>query len=180
MSPSSKTLFFLISSILMSQNTTVFKFSKDTKKNDWMVVNDGVMGGISNSLIVVNASGNGVFSGTVKLENNGGFASVRHSVKNMNVSNHSKFILKVKGDSKFYQFRCKSNLYDRHSYVYEFKTNGEWQEIEISFSEMYPRFRGYRLDIPNYNGKDLEEIAFLIGNKKPETFQLEIAYINVQ
>jgi hypothetical protein len=63
--------------------------------------------------------------------------------------------------------------------VYEFKTTGEWQEIEIPFSEMYPRFRGYRLDIPNYQGESLTEIAFLIGNKVRETFQLEIDYINL-
>jgi hypothetical protein len=44
---------------------------------------------------------------------------------------------------------------------------------------MYPRFRGYRLDIPNYQGESLTEIAFLIGNKVRETFQLEIDYINL-
>jgi len=173
-------IFIILLPLQMISQTQLFKFSTDFKNNHWAIVNDGVMGGISNSSLQLNNEKNGAFSGTVKLENNGGFASVRHSVKNFEISKHSKFILKVKGDGKVYQFRCKSNLYDRHSYVYEFKTNGEWQEIEIPFSEMYPRFRGYRLDIPNYSGKDLEEIAFLIGNKKPENFQLEIAYINVQ
>lgn len=175
-----KTIVFLtfLPLQLMSQ-TQIFKFSSDFKTTDWIIVNDGVMGGISTSTIKLTNEQNGIFSGTVKLENNGGFASVRHSVKNTNVSKHSKFILKVKGDGKVYQFRCKSNLYDRHSYVYEFKTTSEWQEIEIPFSEMYPRFRGYRLDIPNYEGDTLEEIAFLIGNKVKETFQLEIEFINV-
>jgi hypothetical protein len=65
----------------MSQ-TQLFKFSTDFKANQWIIVNDGVMGGISTSSIKLTNTQNGVFSGTVKLENNGGFASVRHSVKN--------------------------------------------------------------------------------------------------
>lgn len=175
-----KTIVFLtfLPLQLMSQ-TQIFKFSSDFKTTDWIIVNDGVMGGISTSTIKLTNEKNGIFSGTVKLENNGGFASVRHTVRNVDVSKKSKFKLKVKGDGKVYQFRCKSNLYDRHSYVYEFKTTGEWQEIEIPFSEMYPRYRGYRLDIPNYQGESLTEIAFLIGNKVRETFQLEIDYINL-
>jgi hypothetical protein len=100
-------------------------------------------------------------------------------VKKVNLSEKSKFVIKVKGDGKTYQFRCKSNLYDRQSYVYEFETTGEWQEIEIPFAEMYPRFRGYNLDMPNYEGASLAEIAFLIGNKRRETFQLEIDYIKM-
>lgn len=164
----------------MTQNTTIFNFSKDTKKNSWVVVNDVVMGGISQSNININNDGNGVFSGSVSLENNGGFASVRHLVKNAKLTAHSKFIIKVKGDGKPYQFRCKSNLNDRHSYVYEFKTTGDWQEIEIPFSKMYPRFRGNDLNMANYAGDTLTEVAFLIGNNKPENFKLEIDYINVQ
>ena len=39
---------------------------------------------------------------------------------------------------------------------------------------MYASFRGYRLDIPNFKGQQMEEIAFLIGNKKEESFKLLI------
>lgn len=180
MSITSKILIFLFILNLMSQNTTIFNFSKDTNKNSWMVVNDDVMGGISSSAIIINTNGNGVFSGSVSLENNGGFASVRHVVKGANLNAHSKFIIKVKGDGKKYQFRCKSRSNERHSYVFDFKTNGDWQEIEIPFSEMYPRFRGNNLNMSNYAGDMLAEIAFLIGNNKPENFKLEIDYINVQ
>jgi hypothetical protein len=36
------------------------------------------------------------------------------------------------------------------------------------------------LNIPNYDGKVLAEIAFLIGNKKAETFQLLLDTIEVK
>lgn len=174
-----KIIIFSIPFVMMSQNNSIFNFSQNAQKNSWTVVNDGVMGGVSNSSIKRNTDGHGVFSGTVRLENNGGFASVRHSLDKIKLSQYSKFIIKVKGDGKTYQFRCKSSSNDRHSYVYEFKTTGDWQEIEIPFSEMYPRFRGNNLNMPNYEGETLAEIAFLIGNKVKENFQLEIDYINV-
>jgi hypothetical protein len=45
---------------------------------------------------------------------------------------------------------------------------------------MKPTFRGRVLDIPNYPGETMEEIAFLISNKKNEAFQLEISKISLQ
>ena len=46
--------------------------------------------------------------------------------------------------------------------------------MEISLSNMYPSFRGRKLALPNFSSKNIEEITFLIGNKKEESFQLEI------
>ena len=39
---------------------------------------------------------------------------------------------------------------------------------------MYPAFRGRKLNKSNYDDEGIEEIAFLIGNKKAEAFKLEI------
>ena len=45
---------------------------------------------------------------------------------------------------------------------------------------MYPAFRGRKLSIGNFSSKNIEEIAFLIGNKKEEHFKLEIDKIYLQ
>ena len=45
---------------------------------------------------------------------------------------------------------------------------------------MYPSFRGYELNQPNYDGVQMEEIAFLISNKKEESFRLLIDAITLQ
>ena len=45
---------------------------------------------------------------------------------------------------------------------------------------MYPAFRGRTLDIGNYDSDSIEEIAFLIGNKKAEDFILQIDSITLQ
>ncbi len=158
----------------------IFEFSKSADVSNWRVVDDGVMGGRSQGSFRLNENGNGVFSGIVSLENNGGFSSVRYQIEPMKLSSHTKFVIKLLGDGKNYQFRARSGFRERYSYIGEFKTTGEWQTIEIPFEKMYPAFRGYKLDLSNYSGDKLVEVAFLIGNKKAENFQLEIKSLAVE
>ena len=155
----------------------VYNFGSDADMKHWKIMNDGVMGGISQSQISVNAQGNGVFQGSVSLANNGGFASVHYRGGIQKIGQASRVILRLKGDGKKYQFRIKESLRDAHSYVYKFDTSGDWQDIEIPIKDMYAAFRGRRLNIPSFNGDGFEEMAFLISNKQEEDFQLEIAEI---
>jgi NADH dehydrogenase [ubiquinone] 1 alpha subcomplex assembly factor 1 len=156
----------------------LYDFSQNSSLSDWRVVDDVVMGGRSNGQFSIDDAGNGVFEGEISLENNGGFSSLRHSLKRK-VDKYSTVKITLKGDGKSYQFRTKSNPTDRHSYISEFKTSGDWQEILISLSDMYPAFRGKKLTIPNFNSDQICELAFLIGNKKPETFRLVISKIEL-
>ena len=55
----------------------VFDFSKKENINNWSITNDNVMGGLSSSKMVINDQGEGVFSGSVSTDNNGGFAMTR-------------------------------------------------------------------------------------------------------
>mgnify|MGYP001270773528 CR=1 FL=1 len=116
----------------------------------------------------------------VMVENNGGFASVRHRLNVEGVKKFSKAVIRLKGDGKNYQFRLKNKLNDRHSYIQEFSTNGEWQEIELDLAKMHPGFRGRILDIPNWDHDIIQEITLLIGNKKNEEFSLLIDYIRLK
>lgn len=156
----------------------LYDFNSNSTKSDWQVVDDVVMGGRSDGAFSINEAGNGIFQGKVSLENNGGFSSLRHSL-NAKVGNHTKVRITLKGDGKGYQFRIKSSPYDRHSYISEFQTTGDWQEVVIPLSSMYPAFRGRKLTIPNFNSDQISELAFLIGNKKPESFRLEISKIEL-
>jgi len=157
----------------------IFDFEKKSDVNDWRVVDDVVMGGVSKSKITINEIGNGVFSGHVSLKNNGGFSSVRHQFGNMDVSNYNKFIIRIKGDGKKYQFRVKSKLAEYHSYKHEFSTNKTWQTIEIPFKELVATFRGRLLNMPSFSNTTLQEIGFLISNKKEEYFHFEIDFIKL-
>jgi hypothetical protein len=169
-----------ITTIFMFQGIVIFDFKKDSSGNGWYIVDDTVMGGRSEGAVGTDSDGHGVFEGSVSLENNGGFSSVRYRSGTINLDQYSRFTLRVKGDGKSYQFRVSRSRSDRHSYTYTFATNGEWQLIEIPFAEMSPTFRGFTPDIPNFPGDRMEEIGFLIGNKKAESFRLLIDMIGVE
>ena len=159
---------------------TIFHFQKESTLQNWAVVNDVVMGGRSTADFALNKAGHAVFSGTVSLENNGGFASVRYRFPAEAIQGYTKAIIKLKGDGKRYQFRVKANANDRHSYITYFQTTGEWQTLDISLLELYPTFRGKRLDMPNFAAEKLTEIAFLIGNKADESFRLELELLRLE
>ena len=156
------------------QAQELYDFSLTRDRGDWVVVDDVVMGGRSQGAVGLTDEGHGIFQGSVSLENNGGFSSIRHRSSGIETGAHSVFKLRVKGDQKKYQFRVRTSMNERQSYVYEFETTGEWQEISIPFNEMYPSFMGRKLNMPNYPGENLQEYGFLISNKKNESFRLEI------
>ena len=165
--------------IFMIQTLSLHDFSPQSS-NQWRVVDDVVMGGRSSGNFKVNSEGNGVFYGEVSTENNGGFSSVRHEVKTINTEKFSEVVMKLKGDGKAYQFRLKPSIANYFSYIQTFDTNGEWQEIRIPFKDFYPSFRGRKLDQPNFDGSQIEEMTFLIANKKNENFKLEIDWISAK
>ncbi|MGV8992461.1 MAG: CIA30 family protein [Flavobacterium sp.] len=160
-------------------STTIYDFQKDSNAADWQIVNDGVMGGMSQGNFKIDQDGNGVFYGDVSTENNGGFSSVRHEFAALKVDSDSKVVLTLKGDGKNYQFRIKDKLNNSHSYITTFSTNGDWQKIEISLKNLEPSFRGQKLNMPNFDKTSFEEIRFLIGNKKEESFKLSIDKIEL-
>ncbi len=161
-------------------NKIIFDFSEVKTIKDWYVVNDGVMGGLSKGKFNLNDNGNALFHGYVTTENNGGFTSVRHSFSEKNVSSFKAVTLRLKGDGKTYQFRIKADEDQSYSYVQDFKTSGDWETITISFNSFYPTYRGNKLNKPNYSGEHMEEVTFLIGNKKKESFALEIESITLE
>ncbi|MFV8361350.1 CIA30 family protein [Flavobacterium sp. LS1P3] len=158
----------------------IFGFNLESNIANWKVVNDAVMGVISKSKFYLNPNGDGAFEGKVSLENNGGFCAVKYTFESLIIKSNTHFCIRIKGDGKQYQFRVKTNRTDSHSYVFPFQTTTDWQTIEIPITELYPAFRGQKLNLPNYNGSNLEEITFLIGNKKEETFRLLINSIEVK
>lgn len=174
------TSFLIILTLTVEIENIIFDFNNNSNLTRWNVVDDGVMGGLSQGNIVINGEGHAVYSGFVTTDNNGGFSSVRHNFNSKDVSNYNHVVLKLKGDGKPYQFRIKENQSQRFSYVHTFETNGEWEIIKIPFKDFYPSFRGYKLNKPNFNGGMMEEIAILIGNKKKEDFILIIDSISLE
>jgi len=167
--------------LLVATNTTmIYDFNKNSSPRDWRIIDDGVMGGLSQGNFSIDSDGNGVFAGKVSLENNGGFSSVRYQCDKIKVTKDSKVRIRLKGDGKEYQFRIKDKTSSYYSYITTFKTSGNWEIIEIKLSDLYPSFRGRTLDLPNFKSDSFEEIVFLVGNKKNESFQLVLDKIELE
>ena len=158
----------------------IFDFNKNSSISNWIVVDDVVMGGKSSGNFQLNKDGKGVFSGKISLDNNGGFSSVKYGFNKLNIEKFKSIVLKIKGDGKNYQFRIKHKSSDYASYITSFSSSGEWQEIEIPLNSMYPSFRGRKLDEPNFFHKSIEEVTFLIANKKNEEFIILIDKIELR
>lgn len=149
---------------------TIIDFNSNV--SNWQVVDDVVMGGTSNGNFQLNKDGHAVFSGDVSLENNGGFSSVQYTFDALDITNYKTFCIKLKGDGNNYQFRLKKDQNDYYSYKKEFTTNGDWQTVKLQLTTLQPTYRGRSLDMPNFDSKSIEQLTFLIANKKPQSFKL--------
>ena len=109
--------------------------SGDTLDN-WLVINDGVMGGLSLSTLGQDDEGHLHFSGRVSLENNGGFCSVRHTFGPIALSGKASIVLRIKGDGKRYQFRIKGDSNTYYNYITYFETSGEWETITLRLDKL--------------------------------------------
>lgn len=161
-------------------NKTLFDFQAATNSPAWEVVNDDVMGGVSTSRFQVLTNGCAVFSGTVRLENNGGFASVRSAPLRECLTDLTVFVLRVRGDGRSYKFSVRTGAgFDTPLYQRAFTTKrGEWEEHRLPFKDFAPTFRGRILtDVPPLNPAKATSVGFLISDKQEGPFKLEVAWI---
>ena len=59
-------------------------FKNTDERKNWQIINDDLMGGVSQSEIIINDTGTATFQGRISLENNGGFASKLIGSKHIN------------------------------------------------------------------------------------------------
>ena len=180
-------LFFLISAVPgvakayndMSDQKRIVDFS-ETDREQWYVINDGVMGGVSMSEMRLTDKGTAVFSGTLSLENNGGFVSARTDVGNCDLSIFAGLEIRVRGDGRSYQLRLRTDdRFDGIAYRAVFETrDGEWITVRVPFDRFLPTYRGRTLrDAPPLNTSRIRQLGFLLADKTPGPFLLEIDFV---
>lgn len=164
-----------------AEERVLFEFEAPEAVRSWRTVNDGVMGGRSSGRVRINDERHLEFSGTLSLANNGGFASVRARGTNLAMNSDDVIVARVRGDGREYKF----NLYTQrnlggYSFRQSFQTKkDEWIEVRLPVKNSVATWRGRvnrreRLDPSRVSG-----LGFLLGDKKPGQFQLEVAWIKV-
>jgi hypothetical protein len=175
-----KIINLILMTIMMNGGMVLFDFNTEETSGKWYVVNDDVMGGISESLIKLNDNGTATFSGNLSLENNGGFASVRSPI-GINLENNFKgVVIRLKGDGNIYSIRFRTNSnFDGYAYQAKIQTNNNnWEEYSISFKDFKPTFRGYELsNKPDLESKNIVQLSILIADKQFGDFSVDIDWI---
>tara|TARA_Y100000991_G_scaffold38654_1_gene26723 strand:- start:348 stop:890 length:543 start_codon:yes stop_codon:yes gene_type:complete len=170
---------FIMANIIQQPNI-IFEFHKNCDIERWKIIDDVVMGGKSNGSIKLDKNGNGIFSGSVSTENNGGFSSIQlENIENIEVDPKDFIEINLRGDGSAFQFRLKNSKLNRHSYSYRFKTSKSWEKILIPLNNMQPSYRGIKLRIPNFEGKKIESLGFLKSSKVNIDFNLVIKSIKI-
>jgi len=131
-----------------AETAALFDFAKTPDlAGRWRSLNDGVMGGVSDGRMraAVTGDAHAVFEGTVRLENNGGFSSVRASFgSGIDLSQFSGFYLDVRpGDEtsagKEYLLVVKDDeaMTTQVNFKAKFCTGkrlGAWERVEVPFA----------------------------------------------
>ena len=164
--------------IIQNQNQDLINTSKNIGINNWSIVNDDVMGGVSTSEITLNEKNKLVFQGNLSLENNGGFASIRLNISEKNLDDVNSFELRFKGDGNIYKLRLRQNN-SRISYSCDFKSKkNEWMVVKLPLEKFIATWRGYTYkEYADLEAEKITSLSLLISDKQQGRFNLEIDYI---
>ena len=151
-------------------------FTNSNTIRDCWIVNDGVMGGVSQSSLRQDVNGI-FFEGQASLENNGGFASMRSSAK---FSQETQLIeLLAKGDGKRYKLVLRTELAPRVTYVADFIAEPTWKTYRFNLSQFKSTFRGRDINAPTLSFSDVIEFGILISNSQEGSFVIQLKRLSL-
>jgi uncharacterized surface protein with fasciclin (FAS1) repeats len=155
-------------------------FSDESVTGQWISVNDTVMGGISEGQFRITNDKTLEFSGSLSLENNGGFASIRTKPRDLNINGYDTISLRLKGDGRTYFFNLMTpSRSSASSYRAPIETQKDtWQNVQISLKDfVYTSFGRIIGGVAPVKAKDIRSVGFTLSDKKPGPFQLEVKEI---
>lgn len=167
---------------IAGEHQSVAEFTpEESGKLDWSIVDDGVMGGLSQGKREIGKDGILRFFGTLSLENNGGFSSLRTGNVKLDLSGAEGVVLRVKGDGRTYQLRFSTDAEYRGremSFQAGFPTTkGEWTEVKIPFGSFVGTWRGTELPDKTFDPAKVRRLGLQLADKKAGPFELHVDWI---
>ncbi len=160
--------------------TPICRFDTPEAVAAWYAIDDRVMGGVSASRMSLHPKGYAVFSGSVSLANNGGFASVRSPVTASDSVGGSAYLLTVRGDGKRYKFSIRTDAeFEGINYQAALQPPaGEWTTIRLAASHFIPTWRGRVVAyLPPLDPSCARQVGLLVADRQLGPFKLDLRVI---
>ncbi len=172
-------LTLCITTTALAEPRVLFDFTRADAAAEWQSVNDGVMGGVSEGTFKVTGK-TLEFSGTLSLENNGGFTSVRTKARKIGLEAGDTVVARVRGDGREYAL----NLYlEKRMRAFSYQAaiptkKGRWIEVKVPLDTFEATAFGQVVqDAGPVNPDQVNAVGFLLSDKKAGPFKLEVAWI---
>jgi len=163
-----------------SPEVMILDFTDAPTVSNWEAIDDRIMGGCSQSQPECIGNVGLRFSGTVSLENNGGFASIRSNFGNVDLKQYTGLILRLRGDGKSYKLSLRTDhFFDGVSYQTTFVTERDnWLELSLPFEDFIPTHHGIKLStVAPMETDNITSFGLFIADGQEGPFQLDIAWI---
>ena len=179
-----KIIFFLltISAIKSFGQASIIDFGNLAEKNqDWVLLSDNVMGGITKSTIEYSNDAV-LLTGDISLANYGGFASIKTKYQRFDLSNYNGIKIRYRSANQKFVFTLEDNKYWAKPYyknAFSSNKNDTWEEAIIYFKD----FKEMIIGQPTGNVMPLESLkktvrlGIMTAEKKEGPFSLEVDYI---
>jgi len=177
-------LLIFMGSFVMADDTSkvLFDFAGTEAAKEWLTVNDGVMGGVSEGKFKITDQKTLEFFGTLSLENNGGFASVRTKAKKVGLEKGDTLVARVRGDGREYSMNLYLNkplIAFSHQATVQTKKD-EWIEVKVPLDNFEATSFGRPVkDAGAVKPEEVNALGFVLGDKKAGPFKMEIEWIKV-
>ena len=168
-------------SIVLS-NQFMIDFTNKEKVGDWYIVNDGVMGGLSKGNASIGKDGL-LFYGTVSLDNNGGFTSLRSPYSNFSLGQYTSVEIKYrsKGVRQAFQMEVDRRFY-LPNYKIPLQNTEDWTIVRVQLEEVQQYRMGSKtgrsLDIDTL--ADIIRVGYITNEKRAGDFAFEVAYVKFE
>ena len=177
-------LFFGLSLTSYTANESTYDFgSGQNQVNNWVMISDNVMGGVSKSKLEYTEN-TMILTGDISFKNYGGFSSVKTTFGKYDISQFKGVKIKFKSTNQKFAFTLEDkNNWTLPNYKGDFysTSSNTWEEKTIYFKD----FKQYQ--IGEATGKKLEDsvlknivrMGIITNEKKEGPFSIEIDYIEL-
>jgi len=162
------------------ENSLEIDFGKSKTGEQWQVINDGVMGGLSQGQKSL-TSDSLLFQGDISLKNNGGFSSLKAPFVRTDLSMYESVAIRYRhqGHPVALTFEWHPRFYKKYHKVALPSTENAWKTIDIPLNTVQ-QYRMGKSTGRLMTKKDLAKVirlGFIAGEKQESQFDLEVDYV---